>query len=82
MKRDLKKSVTILVSESGRERMDTVMSALKSAGLLRAKCQRELGTITGESTEANLSRLRAVAGVEAVEAGGSFQLPPPESPLQ
>ena len=82
MKSSQKVAVNVLVSDGSLPEIDTVAKKLKEAGLSNLSCQKALGTITGAALPDAFSRLRAVAGVEAVEPSREFQLPQPDSELQ
>jgi hypothetical protein len=43
---------------------------------------KEVGVITGSVPDDRLHALDAVPGVESVEGTTTFQLPPPDSPIQ
>lgn len=78
----MKTQVTVLIADSHRKKFSQVQSSLQAAGLTNIQAQKAVGTITGEVREEELENLRAVSGVEAVEASASYQLPPPDSEVQ
>jgi hypothetical protein len=75
--------VTIAVDDASVERIADVAARLEQAGLRDAHAQSRIGVITGSVDEPALtSALEEVEGVAAVEVTRSFQLPPPDSPIQ
>jgi hypothetical protein len=64
------------------ERFDEVVRAAADVGLLVEEEMREAGVVAGSVERKQMSALRDVAGVEAVERERTFQLPPPDSPVQ
>ena len=74
--------VLVLVAQDYRARMSEVAEALRTRGMSVQSMLEETGTITGSIGAGGLESLRGLPGVEAVEPGGTFQLPPPDSDLQ
>ena len=64
------------------ERFDDVVRAAASVGLDVDEEMREAGVVAGTVKRKNMSALREVAGVEAMERERTIQLPPPDSPVQ
>jgi hypothetical protein len=64
------------------DRFDGVISAARAAGLTVTQEMPAVGVVSGEIDQDSLATLTGVDGIEAVEKERTFQLPPPESPLQ
>jgi hypothetical protein len=64
------------------QRFTDAVTALRQAGLTVEAEHPDIGSITGTVAEDRLKTLQEVDGVEAVERERTYQLPPPESPLQ
>jgi hypothetical protein len=64
------------------ERFDDVVRAAASVGLDVDEEMREAGVVAGKVKRKNMSALREVAGVEAMERERTIQLPPPDSAVQ
>lgn len=74
--------VVITIAEQHRSSIDAVAGRLKAAGLKNPQTLKSAGLITGTASAKKFSQLRGVNGVEAVEAAGTVQLAPPNSPIQ
>jgi hypothetical protein len=74
--------VSVLVADDAIDRIDEVAERLRAAGMRISGVQHGIGTIGGAIPERALEALSAVRGVAAVERGRSFQLPPPDAPVQ
>ena len=79
---DSRTEVAILVDDAHLKQVDDVVEGLKAAGLNVKTVLREVGSITGEITEDQMTSLRDVPGVGHVEVSRRVQLPPPDSPVQ
>ena len=79
---DSRTEVAILVDDAHLKQVDDVVEGLKAAGLNVKSVLREVGSITGEITEDQMTSLRDVPGVSHVEVSRRVQLPPPDSPVQ
>jgi hypothetical protein len=64
------------------DRFGGVVSAARAAGLTVTEELPAVSVVTGEIGRDLLGSLTDLDGVEAVEEERTFQLPPPESPLQ
>jgi hypothetical protein len=71
-----------LLDDEHLKQVDDVLEALRAVGLEVRSVLREVGSITGDITEDQMTALREVPGVSHVEVSRRVQLPPPESPLQ
>ncbi len=74
--------VTIAVADDHIDRLDAVVAGLRDAGVNVEQTLDAAGAIVGSVDETNLQALARVAGVAAVEREGTYQLPPPDSPIQ
>ncbi len=74
--------VTVTVSDSYVDRIDEVAEALKDRGMQVRQVLRAIGIISGSAPVDRERSLQTVDGVEAVEQETTFQLPPPDSPVQ
>ena len=72
--------VVISVNQSHRDRMDEVAAALTAAGVSGLQRMDATGIITG--TAGDPDALRAIDGVEAVEASRTIDIGPPDAPVQ
>ena len=59
-----------------------MVSALRAAGLTVTQELPGIGVVSGEIAEDRVAVLGGVDGVGSVEPERSFQLPPPDSPVQ
>ncbi len=62
--------------------LSAVVDALRDAGLRVGEVLTAAGVVTGTADSDRISSLSAVPGVADVEPAGTFQLPPPDSPVQ
>jgi len=74
--------ITVTVSDDHLGRIDEVAAALRTNGMQVRQVHGRIGMISGSAPDDRRQSLRAVDGVEAVEDEASFQLPPPDSPVQ
>lgn len=74
--------VSVTVADDGHTTLETVALRLRAAGLAVERELTTIGVITGQAEAANMESLRAVDGVADVELSRTFQLPPPDSPVQ
>ena len=74
--------VIISVTDDRLSNLSSVVSELASQGLTVEQTLDEIGTITGSVDDARIAALKSVPGVASVEVEGTFQLPPPGSPVQ
>jgi hypothetical protein len=75
--------VPVIVSAEPGVPLAALRARLERAGLRAGQTLAEVDVITGSVDDAaGLDRLRSVEGVEAVERGETFQLPPPDEPIQ
>jgi hypothetical protein len=74
--------VSLTISDTHRQCVGDVVKAVRAAGMRVEQRLDEIGVLIGTIDENKLDGLRRVAGVDSVEADRSFQLPPPDSPVQ
>jgi hypothetical protein len=74
--------ITVTVSDDHLARIDEVAAALRDNGMQVRQVHNHIGVISGSVPDDRREPLQAVDGVEAVEDDVSFQLPPPNSPVQ
>ncbi len=76
-----RRNVVVAVDDAHMSSIHEVAERLRSAGLDVTEVMEAIGLIAGTSAEP-LSTLQEVPGVASVEEPPSFQLPPPDSPVQ
>ena len=76
-----KTAVSVLIETSEPEGFKEVVARLRAAGLEVEQVLEESGVVLGSAAPERLPALRAVRGA-TVEAQRSFQLEPPDSPIQ
>jgi hypothetical protein len=64
------------------DRFDATAQALSDAGVTLEQQSREIGIIGGHVRADRLTDVDQLDGVVAVEVERTFQLPPPDSPVQ
>ena len=74
--------IVVSVDDENLGRLDEIVAALERIGMRVEHRMPSLGTVSGVADEALVDALRAVAGVEAVEAAQAFGIPPPDSDVQ
>ncbi len=74
--------IVVSVDDEHLARLDEIAAALERMGVKVEHRMSSLGTISGVADAAALERIRALAGVEAVEVARSFEIPPPDSEVQ
>jgi hypothetical protein len=75
-------AVTITVDDAHLDKIDHVAAELRSSGMRIDRVLNEVGVISGHVPDDRRDVLRAVEGVESIEDANTFQLPPPDSPIQ
>jgi ligand-binding sensor domain-containing protein len=75
-------SVSVTVDDEHLARIDDVAAELRANGMQVDRVLDQLGVISGSVPEDRQQSLRAVAGVQSVEASRHFQQPPPDAPVQ
>jgi hypothetical protein len=63
-------------------RIDELADRLRAAGMRVEQVLRPVGVITGSITSAELTSIKSMPGVAAVEEQTSFHLPPPDAGIQ
>jgi hypothetical protein len=74
--------VSVTVDDGHRESMDGVVESLRATGMQVEQVLGSLGIVTGSAPADALDALRGVEGVDSVDEQLSYQLPPPDSPVQ
>ena len=74
--------VSVTVDDGHRESMDGVVESLRATGMQVEQVLGSLGIVTGSAPPDALDALRGVEGVDSVDEQLSYQLPPPDSPVQ
>ena len=74
--------VSVSVDDSHLGRLDEVSRAAEVVVMTVQRREAAIGVLTGSIAADRLDRLRAVPGVEHVEAQREIRIPPPDSPLQ
>jgi hypothetical protein len=74
--------VTIAVADDHMDRVDSVVAGLRDAGVSVEQTLAAAGAIVGSVDETNVDALARVTGVAGVERERTYQLPPPDSPIQ
>jgi hypothetical protein len=75
-------NVLVSVGDSHLGRLDEVSRAAEAAGMTVHRREAGIGVLTGSIAADKIDRLRAVAGVEDVEAQREVRIPPPDSETQ
>jgi hypothetical protein len=75
-------TVSVTVADDHLGRIDEIVAELRREGMRVDQVLKEVGVITGSVPDDRLHALDAVPGVESVEGTTTFQLPPPDSPIQ
>ena len=73
--------ITVLAAEAG-PTVHTLARRVASLGVSVSDVQEAIGVVCGVADADQLERVRALPGVETVEAARAVQLPPPESDIQ
>jgi hypothetical protein len=74
--------VSVTVDDGHRGSMDGVVESLRATGMQVEQVLGSLGIVTGSAPDDALDALRGVEGVDSVDEQLSYQLPPPDSPVQ
>jgi hypothetical protein len=75
--------VTVLIEEGNLDAIDDVATSLAQVGLQVTQTLESAGVITGYVNDSSLiEALRGIDGVASVEIAHTFQLPPPDEPVQ
>ena len=74
--------VSVTVDDGHRESMDGGGESLRATGMEVEQVLGSLGIVTGSAPADALDALRGVEGVDSVDEQLSYQLPPPDSPVQ
>ena len=75
-------NVNVSVAADHLDRFPEVVQRIQKAGLRVEQQLEQIGVVTGSIDSANLTDLRQVEGVTAVERSREFQLAPPDSETQ
>ena len=74
--------LTVAVDEEHVGTIADVASALESKGMVVDQVLETVGVIIGSAPDVDRAELIAVEGVVSVEGETTFQLPPPDAPVQ
>jgi hypothetical protein len=75
-------NVIVTVDDRYLDRLSEVAERLKAAGLDVQQQLASAGVLTGTVSPDQLAALQGLEGVAAVEKSHTYQLPPPDSPIQ
>jgi hypothetical protein len=75
-------NLSVTVTDTHLARIDEVAAALRGSGLRVGQVHRAIGIISESIPDSRRQSLETVAGVAAVETDTTFQLPPPDAPVQ
>lgn len=79
MNRDL----LIAIDDAHLSQMGEVVDRLREAGVDVRDANETLGTVTGSvDSSVTVEALRALEGVDVVEQQETYELPPPDAPIQ
>jgi uncharacterized NAD-dependent epimerase/dehydratase family protein len=78
----VRRAVTVTAADPQAGAMEELATRLRQAGMDVDQLLGALGVITGTVDDARLAAIEALPGVAAVEAQGSFQIPPPDADVQ
>ncbi|MFW0793777.1 hypothetical protein AAFP30_08200 [Gordonia sp. CPCC 205515] len=74
--------VTLTVADDHLGKITEVAAAARAAGMTVDQVLDQVGVICGTAPERCAPALQALDGVDAVELGQTFRVPPPDSPVQ
>ena len=77
-----KAAVLVSIDDEHADDMAAIARRLGDAGMDVEHTMDLLGTVSGSIEPAKIDLVRAVEGVRHVEMARTYQLPPPESPIQ
>lgn len=77
-----KVTLSVSVDDQHLDRFPEVVKRCKAAGLKVEEQMDAIGVITGSIDASKVDALQQVEGVAHVEQSRSFQIPPPDSPVQ
>jgi hypothetical protein len=75
-------NVIVTIDDRYLDRLGEVAERLKAAGLDVQQQLASAGVLTGTVSSDQLAALQSLEGVAAVEKSYTYQLPPPDSPIQ
>jgi hypothetical protein len=75
-------AVTVTVDDDHLDKIDHVAAELRGNGMRVDRVLNDIGVISGHAPDDRRDVLRTVTGVESIEDAKTFQLPPPDSPVQ
>ena len=80
----MNKDLLIAIDDAHLSQMGEVVERLREAGVDVRDANDTLGTVTGSIDESRVTveALRSVEGVDVVEQQETYELPPPDSPIQ
>jgi hypothetical protein len=74
--------VSVTVGDDHLEALEGVVQNLRARGMSVQQVLGSLGIVTGSAPDDALDALRGVEGVTSVDAQLTYQVPPPDSPVQ
>lgn len=74
--------ITVTVDDDHLDKIEELAVQLRNSGMQIHQVLNEVGVISGSAPFDRRQDLRAVPGVMSIEGARTFQLPPPESPIQ
>jgi hypothetical protein len=80
----MNKDLLIAIDDAHLSQMGDVVERLREAGVDVRSADRTLGTVTGsiDPSHVGLDALQALDGVDVVEEQATYELPPPDAPVQ
>jgi hypothetical protein len=75
-------AVRVTVDDDHLDKIDEVAAELRNSGMQVDQVLNEVGVISGSVPDDRRQVLGTVTGVESIEEATTFQLPPPDSPIQ
>jgi hypothetical protein len=74
--------VSVCIQDDHIDQIGQVSDSLRSSGMDIEQTMPNIGIISGSIEAQKVDQLHKIAGVDTVELEQSYQLPPPNSPLQ
>ncbi|MGV9714020.1 hypothetical protein ACWDTI_25560 [Gordonia sp. NPDC003424] len=74
--------VTLTVADDHMGKITEIAAAARAAGMQVDQVLDQVGVICGSAPDGCAPTLRELDGVDAVEVGQTFRVPPPDSPTQ
>lgn len=77
-----KVKVSVCIHDDHIDRIGQVSDSLRASGMDIEQTMPNIGMVSGSIESQQIEQLHKIAGVDSVELEQSYQLPPPDSPLQ